>query len=492
MFVLILVNLYSVRIIWQTLGVIDYGIYNVVGGVIAMFAFLKTAMVGACQRFSAYELGRNNPEGLKVVFSSALKIHFFLALIVFVFVETLGLWFVNYKLNIPVNRIFAANCVYQCAMLSLLIGIISVPYEASIVAHEHMKIYGVFSIIEATLRLILVFILIIIPADKLISYAIMMLGISIIMRLLSQLYCLRHFHECHFKNNSDKNLIKEILSYSGWSFIGNLGFSLRDQGLNVILNMFYNVAVNAAKGIANQIGGVVYGFAYNFQMAINPQIIKRYASGETSDMIKLIFSGCKFSSILVMIITIPLYFAAELFLKIWLGDIAPFTVGFMHLILITIIIDSFVGPITTGIQATGKIKVFQLIMFALMVVNLLAAWIWLKIHRDPYIVAYVAILSSIVALIIRLYILRCFISFSFLEFIRKVILRTSVVLVFSVFPCYFIYQYIPKSIFGLIFFCFLTTIVILFSTTIFGLTKSERELATNTIKNRISTTLQKK
>lgn len=427
-----------------------------------MFAFLKTAMVASSQRFTSFELGRGDIDRLKRVFCISLKVHFLLGAIVFLLTETIGIWFLNTKLNIPYDRIIAANWVYQCSILSLLVSIISVPYDSCIVAHEHMKVYGYFGIMEVSLRLLMAFLLIIIDGDKLIVYSLLMLGISLFMRMMSQFYCRKHFEECSYSNVSDKNLLRGMFSFSGWSFIGNFGFSIRNQGLNMIINMFFNVAVNAAKGIAEQIGAVVYGFAYNFQMALNPQITKRYASGDNIGMINLIFSGCKYSAILIMFIVVPLYFSADLFLHLWLDDVAKYTSVFIQLVLITCFIDSMVGPITTGIQATGNIKIFQVIISIIMLLNLPLAWIWLKLDPNPCIPSFIAIISSAVTLFVRLRLLHNLVKFSYLEFVKRTLLRIVPILAIVLVLAKIIYSKTPQTLYGLVYYCITTTVIILF------------------------------
>lgn len=485
MLLTIVVNFYTVKVIWLALGIDDYGIYNVVGGIVAMFAFLKTAMVASSQRFTSFELGRGDTAKLSRVFSVSLKAHFLLALIILVLTETIGLWFLNEKLNIPVERITAANWVYQCSIASLLVSIISVPYDSCIVAHEHMKVYGYFGIIEVSLRLLMAFLLMAIEADRLIVYSLLMLAIALLMRLISQLYCRKHFNECRYRHVSDKRLMRELFSFSGWSFIGNFGFSIRNQGLNIIINMFFNVAVNAAKGIADQIGGVVGTFAYNFQMALNPQITKSYASGNRSDMVALIFSGCKYSAILIMFVVVPLFFSADLFLHLWLDDVAEYTSGFLRLVLITFFVDSMVGPITTGIQATGNIKRFQIIISVLMLLNLPLAWVWLNMYSNPYIVVYVAIFTSVIALAIRLGLLHKLVEFSYREFVLHVLCRVVFVLVTVSIPSYLIYNMMPQTLYGLISYCAITTILIIICTFLIGLSWEEKEQVIQIIKNKV-------
>lgn len=476
MFLTIIVNLYAVRVIWQVLGVDDYGIYNVVGGVITMFAFLNNAMVASSQRFISFELGTGNRERLRKVFCLSVTIHLMLAVAVLILAETVGLWFLNDRLNIPANRMTAANWVYQCSVFAFLINIVSVPYNACIVAHEHMKAYGYFGILEVLLKLLIVFMLMLIPFDKLITYAILVVCVSAIMRLIYGIYCNRHFSECHYRFVSDRHLMRDMFSFAGWSFLGNLGFSVRDQGLNIVLNLFFNVAVNAAKGIANQIGGVVNGFAASFQMALNPQITKRYAAGQTESMISLVFTGCKYSAILIMFIVIPLFFAAEQVLHLWLGDVAPYTVGFLQLVLVNVLIDSMVSPVTTALQATGHIKWFQIIISIIMVSSLPIAWIWLKLGGTPYTVMTVSILTSVIALIARFILLHREVPFSHRLLYSNIFIPITSVLVASYFFSDWIYGYLSQNITSLLIFFVCNLLSLSLFIVALGLNNYEREI----------------
>lgn len=437
MLVSIVVNLYTVRVLWKVLGVDNYGIYNVVGGIVMMFAFLNSAMVASSQRFISYELGGGNRERLHKTFSISLTIHFLLAICILVLAETIGLWFLNEKMNIPEGRMPAANWVYQCSVATFLLTVISVPYNACIVAHEHMKVYGYFGILEVILKLVIVLIVALLPFDNLIVYAILVMCVAITMRLIYGIYCTRHFEECHFHKFKDKYLMKDMFSFAGWSFLGNMGFAVRDQGINIILNLFFGVAVNAAKGIASQVGGVINGFANSFTMAVNPQITKRFAAGETESMINLMMTGCKYSLLLMGMLVVPVVFCAETLLKLWIGDVAPYTVGFLQLTLILALIDCVVSPITTSIQATGKIKTFQVAISIIMIANLPLAWVALKIELNPYLVMFISLGTSVIALIIRLILLRKLIGFSMRNFIIRVYFHNVPVIVLASICAYF-------------------------------------------------------
>lgn len=486
MILTILVNLYAVRVVWQALGAEDYGVYNVVGGIVTMFAFLNNAMIASSQRFISFELGKGVLERLKRVFSISITVHIMLSVLILILAETIGLWFLNVKLNIPEGRMVAANWVYQCSVIAFIINVVSVPYNACIVAHEHMKAFGYFGILEVILKLLIVILLLFIPFDKLITYAILIVAVSIFMRVLYGIYCTRNFEECHYHFVSDHHLMRDMFSFAGWSFIGNLGFSARDQGLNIVINLFFNVLVNAAKGVANQIGNVVNGFASSFQMAINPQITKRYAAGDTASMIDLVFTGCKFSTLLMMFIVIPLYFSAEQVLTLWLGHVAPYTVGFLQLVLIMTLIDSMVSPITTALQATGRIMWFQITVSIIMVLTIPIAWIWLKFNHNPFIVLYVSIFASVIALIDRLILLHREIPFSYHKFFSQLVFRVLPVLLISGISARLIYSLFPKSIMGLILFVFVTLIITALSVFIIGLAPNERQLVITSIRERIN------
>jgi len=485
MFLTIAINLYAVRVIWQVLGVDDYGVYNVVGGIVMMFAFLNNAMVASSQRFISFELGTGNGERLKKVFCISVTVHILLAIAILVLAETFGLWFLNEKLNIPAGRMVAANWVYQCSVVAFMINVVSVPYNACIVAHEHMKAYGYFGILEVFMKLAIVFLLLLVHFDKLIAYAILVVCVSALMRLIYGVYCNRNFAECHYKFMPDHQLMRDMFSFAGWSFIGNLGFSVRDQGLNIVVNLFFNVAVNAAKGVSSQIGTVVSGFSQNFQMALNPQITKRYAAGETQSMMSLVFSGCKYSAMLMMFIVIPLFFASEQVLTLWLGEIAPYTVGFMQLILIMVLIDSMVSPVTTALQATGRIKFFQIIVSLIMLSNIPLAWLWLKFTANPYIVLYVSIITSTLALLARLILLHRQIPFSYTAFFNKVFVRVITILVISGAIAGLLYDIIPQSLLGLVIYSALSLLTIAMVSYTIGLEQNERQLIIRIVKDRI-------
>ena len=290
--VILLVSLYTSRVVLNVLGIDDYGIYNVVGGIVLMFQFLNVGMIDVSQRFLTYELGKNDGQQLQKVFSTSLIIHLIIIFFLLILAETVGLWFLNHKMNIPTSRIIAANWVFQFSILTFIIKIFSVPYNASIVAHEHMKVYAYVSILEVILQLAIVFLLKGSASDKLILYAILMSFVTLLISIMYTLYCKKYFKECKFRNDIDKQLLHKMLSFAGWSFLGNIGYSLKMQGINILINLFFGPAVNAARGVAYQVNAGIYNIVSNFQIAMKPQITKRYATYQNSLYIKSLARYC--------------------------------------------------------------------------------------------------------------------------------------------------------------------------------------------------------
>lgn len=482
--VTIIVNLYAVRVVWQVLGIEDYGIYNVVGGIVLMFQFLNNSMVTSSQRYLSYELGAGGKR-LNEVFSISLRVHYILAIFILILAETIGLWFLNYKLNIPIDRMSAANVVYQCSIITFLVTVISVPYNACIVAHEHMKIYGYIGILEVILKLAVIFLLMIMPFDKLITYSLMILIVQLLIRFIYQVYCKVKFPECKYVNYKGSTLQRELLFFAGWSFIGNMGFSIRDQGLNILVNMFFNVTMNAAKGVAFQVTNVIRNFAASFQMALNPQITKLYAAGRVDEMLLLLGRGCKFSLVLVMIISLPLYFEAEFALSLWLGNVNEYMVAFLRLSLFVVIIEAVVGPLVTALLAVGHIRKFQIVICFIMLLNIPFAWVWLKFHLDPYIVMWVTIITSIIGVFVRIILLKEHIKFNVVYFIFRFFIPPIALFALSAILLWYTYPIFPATISGVLCFCAYSLVLMCIFAFIICFTKIERRAILKMIVKRI-------
>jgi len=479
----IIVGLYTSRVVLQTLGVDDYGIYNVVGGIVAMLAFLNSAMTAASQRFISFELGTGSKSKLKQVFCTSVTIHLAIAGIILVLAETVGLWFLNTHMNIAANRMIAANWVYQCSILTFIITVISVPYNACIVAHERMKAFAYISIIEVTLKLVVVYLLLIVHVDKLIIYAILILSVSLIIRMIYGIYCKRNFKECTYKFSFSKQLFNEMFAFAGWSIIGNLGFSLKDQGSNVVLNLFCGTAINAARGVALQVNGIISNFSSNFIMALNPQITKQYAAGNIQESVQLVYAGCRYSFYLLSIISIPVMVNLDYLLSLWLGTVPSYTTEFLFLALIAALINSMATPLVTALQATGRIRNFQIIICFIMMSELPLTYLILKLGYKPYIAMIASIIVVVVGLFARLLLLKQLVqSYSLKYFVIQVVLRNVLIVTGCGIFAFFIHGYFDKINFiNFIETSFIAFILTLGGVYIFGITSKEKAIINNRI-----------
>ncbi len=431
MIITMLVSLYTSRIVLDVLGVDDFGIYNVVGGIVSMFAFINGAMTGVTQRFINFALGSKDTKYLSSVFSTSIQIHFLIACIIFLLAESVGLWFLNAKMNIPSDRILAGHFVYQCSILSSLVLIMSVPYNALIVAHEQMSAFAYISVLEVSLKLLVAIALIYWPKDKLMLYALLLLFIQILVRIIYSRYCYKHFKESKYIKNFDKSLFKEMLSFAGWNLWGGFSVVAFTQGLNILLNLFFSPAVNAARAVAVQIQNAVQQFATNLQMAMNPQITKSYAQGDLTYMHSLIFRSAKFTFVLLIMISLPVMLETEFLLNLWLKSVPDYTSIFLRLILCITIVDAVANPLMVGAQASGRIKVYQSVVGSVQLLILPVSYIYLKLGYAPYVVFIVHLVIAILAFIIRLFIVRPLIDLSIKEFFIKVIFKCFVLLIFS-------------------------------------------------------------
>lgn len=480
MFFSVLVGLYTSRIVINTLGINDYGIYNIVGGIITMLAFLNSAMTASSQRFISYELGRNNKEKLRDVFSTSIIIHLIIALLVLLLAETFGLWFLNNKINIPENRMYAANWVYQCSIFSFILMVISVPYNACIVAHEHMNAFAYISILEMFLKLIIVYLLHLFDSDKLILYAIFLFIVALIIRFIYVDYCKRRFTECIFSCNFNKRLFRKMSSFAGWSLVGNLGFALKDQGSNIVLNMFYGVALNAARGIALQVNSVVSYFFSSFLMAINPQITKQFAQGNIKESISLVYRACKFSLFLVSIIAIPLMINIDYVLSLWLGVVPVYTSEFLFYALWVAIINSMTGPLVTAIQATGHIMLFQITIFIIMALEMPIAYIILKCGFQPHYIMIGSLLITFIGLIVRFLLLRNLIhEYNTSYFLIKIVFKNILIVLCCYILSFYIRNTLSDSFLAFIFSSIISFVITVLFIYWIGITKNERTFLSN-------------
>ena len=417
------VSLYTSRVVLAALGVDDYGIYNVVGGIVAMFGFLNGAMSTSTQRYLTFELGRGDKEQLSKVFATSINIHILIALVVVILAETVGLWFLNNKMTIPADRMPAAQWVYQFSIASTAVLFISIPYNAIIIAHEKMSAFAYISILEVLSKLVIVIALTRFGGNRLIFYAALLAVLQIVLRLVYGIYCRRNFEEVTYRLHLDKSLTKEMLGFSMWNLWGSFSSVCMTQGLNIVLNMFYGPAINAASGIAVQVQGAVMQFAQNFQMALNPQIIKYYAKGELDQMHMLVCRSSRFSFCLLLCICLPIFIEAETLLGIWLKEVPEYSAIFLRLILCVSVIQSVANPLMTSAQATGKVKVYQSVVGGIQICSLPAGYVALRLCDSPEWVFITEIGVVVAAFVVRLLIIRPMIRLRLRRYFSDVIVR---------------------------------------------------------------------
>lgn len=476
MLVSMLVGLYTSRITLNALGVDNYGIYNVVGGVVGLFSLLSGSLSAAISRFITFELGREDSERLKKVFSSAITIQIVLSIIIVLLAETVGLWFLNNKLVIPIERMDAAHWVYQLSILTFVIGLISVPYNASIIAHERMSAFAYMSLFDVLGKLLIALSMYNSPYDRLIHYAILLSTLSIFYNLIYYIYCKKQFTECTYVFSFDKALFRKMFGFAGWNFIGASSAILRDQGGNIILNMFCGPAVNAARGIALQVSGAIQGFVSNFMTALNPQITKSYASGERDYMMSLIYRGARFSYYILLILSLPVIINAQYILVIWLGEVPEHTVSFIQLVLIFAMSESLAHPLVTAMLATGNIRNYQLVVGGLQMMNLPLGYLFLRLGYPPESVFFVSIFVSVCCEMARLYMLRGMIQLSVGSFLRNVYFNVILVTILATIIPLVISNALPNNFIGFLISCALCFICTIISILYVGFSNSERTM----------------
>lgn len=484
MIIVMATTLFTTRIVLKNLGVEDYGIYNVVAGVVYMFAFLNSAMAGATQRFLSFELGINDNKQVNLVFCQSVIIHVIIAIAIILLAETIGLWFVYNKLVIPENRFEAAMMVYQIAILSFVFQVINVPYNAAIIAHEKMSIYAWVSILDVALKLGIAYLISISPIDKLIMYSLLILITTIVMFLFYRLYSKRHFEECHFNFIFEKSKFEEMFSFAGWNFIGNMAYTLRNQGSNMLLNMFFGPAVNAARGVAAQVDGAVEHFVTSFQTASNPQIVKSYAQNQYDETMRLVGQCSKFSFFLMILLGLPIMFQVDFILCLWLTEVPPFTAIFVQLILLNGIIDSLSKPIKTYIKATGLVKWYMIIQGGFYLFALPVIYLFLKLGYSPVSSVLILVIFTFFGTFLRLFITKKIAKgFSISYFVQKVLLPATYIGAISMCLCFLYSKLHPTVIFSNF---IINTIVMVLMTAVvvwfMGITKNEKKYIVHLMK----------
>lgn len=427
MFVLLLVGLYTSRVVLNALGENDFGVYNVVGGVVSMFTVISGALTAAVTRFITFEMGKGDPERLRKVYSTAVSIQLALAAVIVILAEPAGLWFIDNRMTIDPSRIPAARWVLQFSLLTFVINLMTVPQMAVITAHEKMSAYAGIGLLDGFLRLGTALLITCSSSDRLIIYSALMAAGVLIVRAAYGIYCRIHFADIRYKAGFDPKLMREMASFAGWNFIGVTSGVLRDHGGNILVNLFFGTAVNAARGIAVQLNGAVQGFVTNFMTAVNPQITKSYASGDTSYMLSLVMKASRMSFYLLFVIALPILLNTDYLLGIWLKEVPAHTSGFAQLFLVFALSESLSHPLITAQLATGNIRRYQLTVGGLQLLNIPVSYIFLKAGAAPEVTVAVAIALSQICLAARLILLRGMVGLEVGVFLRKVYLNVIAV-----------------------------------------------------------------
>lgn len=439
-------------------------------------------MSGASSRFITFELGRGDSNRLRDTFSSSMITHIGVALVMILVMETVGLWYVNTKLVVPAGSLYAANWVFQFSILASALSITQVPYSACLIAHEHMGIYAYIEILNVALKLLIVYLLVAWNANKLILYAVLVFAVQFIVICINRIYCIRKFNECKFRFIYRKDILKPMLSFSGWDLYGNLCVSARLQGISLILNAFFGTIVNAAAGIANTVNGIVLGLSNNILVAFRPRIVKTYAQDEISSSISYVYKSLKYSQMFMIVVFIPVIIRAPYIISLWLGNVPDYVTGFIRIIIFSTLISMANRSIITLIHATGNIKLISFITGTLYLLALPCAYIALKDGYNPYAVYFVVLLNDFFILTSNVAITKYLIPTFSLLYLAKLLFRllSSFVISFSI--AYFTNKFIPYNVFGLLIFCLGSTLSFIGISCITLLSKEEKIFITSRLR----------
>jgi len=487
MFLAVLLQLYVVPVLLRTLGVEDYGIYNVVAGVVTMFTFISGSLSSAAQRFLAFSLGKDDEKELRNVFSTTMIIYASAALLIAFLLETIGTWFLNAKMDIPAVRIEAANWVFQFTVFYFALEIMIIPFRATIIAHERMNVFAYISIAECLLRLSVAILIGYIAFDSLITYSALLLIVAVVVLSAYFIYCWCKFQECRSLHyHWDATVGKSLLSYSGWNMVGSLAQISRHQGLNILQNLFFGPVVNAAHAIAQQVQGVANRFIDNVYVASRPQITKLYAAGREEDMWELIFQSAKLAFFLMMVICIPAVLEIDTVLKVWLKEVPPFTGIIAKLMLVSLLIETLVNQLIASFQAANRIKLYQITASTILLMNIPLSYAVLKIKpSDPIIPYAVSIALSVIYVVAILWNAKKIVNLDVISFVKNALVRNCVVLVPSFLISYWLRGLLDPSFIRVVY----TTLVSLLVSCIFiwfaGLTRKEKVYIRKTVMKKI-------
>ena len=480
------VGLFTSRVVLNTLGVEDYGVYNVVGGVVAMFTLFTGSLSAAISRFLTYELGKGNVHKLNVVFSTSVTIQLVLAIMVCLLAEIGGVWFLNTHMNIPADRMNAANWVLQFSILTFAINLLSVPYNAAIIAHEKMSAFAYISILEVILKLVVAYTLYVSPIDKLKTYALLLAVVALIIRFVYSIYCSRNFKECHYKFVFDKSLLKQMTGFAGWNLLGSGSYLFNTQGVNIVTNLYFGVAVNAARGVASQAEGIIRQFVTNFTTAINPQITKSYAAGDMNYMYSLVCRGAKYSYFLMFFFAVPFMYETETIMRLWLKNYPPEAPLFLRLSMIGTLFDILGNATANAAWATGNVKRYYIIIGGVGCLVFPLSWMAFYLGMDAYASYIVFAVIYLILVFLKLYIIKGLINFPVAEFCKSVFGRIIPVTVLSFILPALVYFNMEESLLRTILVIAVSCISTMFLVYSIGMTESERKKVIQMITNKIS------
>lgn len=484
MLVMMAINLYTSRIVLRELGDTNYGLYTIVGGIVIFLGFLNTSMAAASQRFLSYANGLQDK--LNATFNSIFIVQSFISLVIFLLCETIGVYYVEYILNVDEGLRTTAHIIFQISTFTFIIKTITVPYNASIIANEKMNVFAIFSIFEAFMLLGVAYMIQLFQDNKIICYATMILIVTAITQIGYCIYCTKSFKECKLSSTWERPLIKSILSYSGWNLFGALSNVAIHQGSGMVINSFFGVSINAATGISSQVNNAAVNLSRNFQQALNPQIVKTYAKKEFENMHKLILRGCRYSFFLLLCITVPLIVYINPILKLWLTNVPNYTAQFCILTLCNSLIGTLSGPILTGAMATDNIKKYQIVVASINLLNIPISILVLTYLPNPMNTMYIMIGLSILALNARLYMTKQMIGFPVLRFYKEVVLPISFTALTAITSSYAISNLIEGITVGLLFIqVFISILITLLTVATIGINKKEKKCLLSMLKRKL-------
>lgn len=484
MLVIMLVGLYTSRVVLATLGASDYGLYNVVGGIVVVLASINGTLATGTQRFLSFAIGENDENKLKSVFSTALLLHILFAVVLLVIAESAGLWFLNTKMNIPEGREMAAFWVYQFSIITTVVSIIQVPFMSAIITHERMNIYAYMSIYDVSAKLLIVFLIQVVASDKLLLYAGLYCVVSFTSALIYNIYCRSKFMECRMIPKFNKLIFRDMAVFSGWNIFGCVAVPLQTQGLNILLNIFFNTIVNAARGIAVTVNNIIIQFVNNFQIAVNPQIVKLYAAGEKKEMTNLVINNSKFAGFLYLIIAVPLFVEIEFVLDLWLGEYPEYTIPFVRIILIQSLIQTLTRPVVMVVHAVGKMKGPNLTAGIALLLAVPMTYVLLKMGLDPVSVFAINLIPWLLETFFELYFENKYIGFPIWGFYKRVYLVVFPIALLIVMVPYLAHIFLPLE--GLVRFFVVCTISVVTSSVVIyylGLSKNLKKMVVGKVKS---------